>query len=59
LYGKHLVTIALDMLSGKPVPPAVFVKHTLITAENVDHYYPNDAMLVTPDADTLLWNFYH
>lgn len=59
LYGQHLVTIALDMLSGKPVPPAVFVKHTLITAENVDHYYPNDAMLVTPGADTLLWNFYH
>jgi ribose transport system substrate-binding protein len=53
------VTIALDMLSGKPVPPAIFVKHTLITAENVDHYYPNDAMLVTPPADTLLWNFYH
>jgi ribose transport system substrate-binding protein len=59
LYGQHLVTIALDMLNGKPVPPAVFVKHTLITAENVDHYYPNDAMLVTPGADTLLWNFYH
>lgn len=59
LYGEHLVTIALDMLNGKPVPPAIFVKHRLITAENVDHYYPNDAMLVTPPADTLLWNFYH
>ncbi len=47
------------MLQGKPVPPALFVKHILITAENVDHHYPNDAILAVPAADALLWNFYH
>ena len=44
---------------GKPAPPAVFVKHVLITREIVDHYYPNDALLSVPDADALLWKFYH
>jgi len=29
------------------VPPAVFVKHQLITPENVDHFYPNDSLLQT------------
>jgi ribose transport system substrate-binding protein len=58
-YGQQLVGLALDMLQGKPVPPAVFVKHILITKQNVDHHYPNDALLHVPDADTLLWNFYH
>lgn len=59
LYGKHLVNIAFDILAGKPVPPAIFVKHILIDRSNVDHYYPNDALITTPDSDTLLWNFYH
>jgi hypothetical protein len=27
------------------VPPAVFTSHQLVTAENVDHYYPNDSLL--------------
>lgn len=58
-YGQHIVAIAQDMLHGKPVPPAIFVKHILITKENVDHHYPNDAMLNVPNADALLWNFYH
>lgn len=59
LYGQQIINLALEMLRGKPVPPAVFVKHLLITSENVDHYYPHDALLDVPDADTLLWNFYH
>ena len=29
----------------KPVPPAVFVRHHVITPENVDHFYPNDVLL--------------
>lgn len=58
-YGEQLLHIAQDILQGKPVPPAVFVKHVLITAENVDRYYPNDALLPVPDADALLWNLYH
>lgn len=58
-YGSQLIELAFHILQGKPVPPAVFVKHMLITAENVDHHYPNDALLSVPDADALLWNSYH
>ncbi len=44
-YGDALIRLALDILGGKAVPPAVFVKHQVITRDNVDHYYPNDALL--------------
>lgn len=44
-YGEALVRLALDILGGKVVPPAVFIKHQVITRDNVDHYYPNDALL--------------
>ncbi len=58
-YGEHLIALALDILANKPVPPAVFVKHILITPGNVDHFYPNDALLKVPDADVLLWKSFH
>jgi len=41
-YGDGLVRLALDILAHKPVPPAVFTNHQLISPENVDHFYPND-----------------
>ena len=44
-YGDGLIRLALDILSQKQVPPAVFTRHQLITAENVDHFYPNDVLL--------------
>ena len=44
-YGPGLVHLALDILSHRPVPPAVFMRHQIITAENVDHFYPNDSLL--------------
>jgi ribose transport system substrate-binding protein len=44
-YGEGLVRLALAILSQRAVPPAVFVRHELITPENVDHYYPNDRLL--------------
>ncbi len=44
-YGEDLVRVALDILNRKPVPPAVFVKHQLVTAENVNHVYPNDSLM--------------
>jgi hypothetical protein len=31
------------VLQRKPLPSAVFVKHQLLTAENVDLLYPLDA----------------
>jgi ribose transport system substrate-binding protein len=50
-YGDGLIRLALDILARKPTPPAVFIKHQLITPENVDHYYPNDSLLgITPGA---------
>jgi len=44
-YGDALVRLALDILARKPTPPAVFVKHQLVTPENVDDIYPNDSLL--------------
>ena len=46
-YGAEIVTVALDILNRRAVPPAVFVKHQLVTPENVDHIYPNDRLLQT------------
>lgn len=42
-YGDEIMALARRILDGKPVPPAVFTKHRLITPENVDKYYPLDA----------------
>jgi ribose transport system substrate-binding protein len=48
-YGEGLIRLVLDILAHKPVPPAVFVRHQLVTRENVDHLYPNDTLLgITP-----------
>jgi ribose transport system substrate-binding protein len=44
-YGDGLIKLAIDILTKKPVPPAMFVHHHVITRENVDHFYPNDALL--------------
>jgi ribose transport system substrate-binding protein len=44
-YGEELIDLALEILAGRPTPPAKFVKHQVITAANVDHFYPNDALL--------------
>jgi ribose transport system substrate-binding protein len=44
-YGDGLIRLAIDILARKPVPPAVFVHHHVITRDNVHHFYPNDALL--------------
>jgi ribose transport system substrate-binding protein len=44
-YGADILAVALDILNRRAVPPAVFVKHQLVTPENVDHIYPNDRLL--------------
>ena len=44
-YGSGLIRLALDILAKKAAPPAVFIKHHLVTPENVDHFYPNDSLL--------------
>ena len=44
-YGPRIIRLALDILEHKPTPPAVFMKHQLVTAENVNHFYPNDSLI--------------
>ena len=44
-YGGEILKVALDILHRRPVPPAVFVKHQMVTPENVDHVYPNDGLM--------------
>lgn len=41
-YGEYLIKIAIDLLDGKQVAPAVYMKHDFITPHNVDLFYPND-----------------
>jgi ribose transport system substrate-binding protein len=43
-YGAELIRVSLDILNQRPVPPAIFVDHKLITPSTVDHYYPNDSL---------------
>jgi ribose transport system substrate-binding protein len=43
-YGEDLIRVSLDILNRRPVPPAVFVEHKLITPGTVDHFYPNDSL---------------
>ena len=44
-YGENIMALALDILAEKHVPPAVFVKHQLLTKTNLSHYYPNDLLI--------------
>ena len=41
-YGEQLISMALDILKGRPTPSATFVKHKLVTALNVNKIYPYD-----------------
>jgi ribose transport system substrate-binding protein len=49
-YGDEVVRLALDILNRRPVPPAVFVEHQLVTPETVNHFYPNDTLTQTQSA---------
>jgi ribose transport system substrate-binding protein len=44
-YGDGILKLAFDLLAGRQTPPALFIRHHLITPDNVDHFYPNDALL--------------
>ncbi|MDR3793528.1 MAG: substrate-binding domain-containing protein [Terracidiphilus sp.] len=44
-YGPRLIQLALDILNRKPVPPAIFIEHRLVTPENVNRIYPNDTWM--------------
>lgn len=42
-YGPQIIKLAIEILEKKPTPPAVFTQHELVTPQNVDKIYPNDA----------------
>ncbi|MCE5310514.1 MAG: helix-turn-helix domain-containing protein [Acidobacteriales bacterium] len=58
-YGDGIIRLALDILAKRPRPSAVFVKHILITAANVDHYYPNDSIISAGDSEAMLIRYGH
>jgi ribose transport system substrate-binding protein len=39
-YGDRLIELALRLLRGEAVPPAVYCHHTFISRENLEQYYP-------------------
>jgi len=39
-YGEYLVPAVAALLTGNPVPPAVFVQNEVVTLANIDRWYP-------------------
>jgi ribose transport system substrate-binding protein len=39
-YGEKLMELALKILNGESVPPAVYMNHVFLNAENIDRFYP-------------------
>jgi ribose transport system substrate-binding protein len=42
-YGKFLIQLALDILAGKQVSPAIYMEHFFVNPENVNHYYSSES----------------
>jgi ribose transport system substrate-binding protein len=55
-YGDAVISLAIDKVQGKEIPPATFIKHQLITSENVNSFYPNDGLIDSGDGDSLLFS---
>jgi ribose transport system substrate-binding protein len=41
-YGAKIIPLAVDILAGRPVPPAVYTDHLLLTPQNVAQVYPGE-----------------
>ena len=41
-YGEGVIPLALDLLGGRPVPPATFVRHQMVTPSNLRAFYPTN-----------------
>lgn len=39
-YGEKLIPLAVKILQGEAVPPAVHIDHHFITDDNIDRFYP-------------------
>jgi ribose transport system substrate-binding protein len=57
-YGEAVLSLAIDKLQGKTIPSATFVRHRLITAENVASFYPNDKLISSGCDDSLLYSLH-
>jgi len=57
-YGEAVISLALDKIEGREIPPATFVRHHLITASNVDTFYPHDGLIGEGGGDSLLYSFH-
>jgi ribose transport system substrate-binding protein len=42
-YGQQLLDIALRLLNGESIPPAVYIDHIFVESRNIDLYYPPTA----------------
>jgi ribose transport system substrate-binding protein len=43
-YGEKIIGMALGILAGQPVPPAVYTDHLLLTPDNLSRVYPDDKL---------------
>ncbi len=41
-YGEGVLPLALDLMNGRAVPPATFVKHEMVTPANLRSFYPGN-----------------
>jgi ribose transport system substrate-binding protein len=57
-YGDAIIALALDKLAGKEIPSATFTRHQLITPQNVESFYPNDALITASDGNSLLYSWH-
>ncbi len=39
-YGEGVIPLALDLLAGRPVAPATFIRHEMVTPANLRTFYP-------------------
>lgn len=42
IYGERVIPIAMQLLQGQSVAPAIYTEHLLINSDNVDFIYPED-----------------
>ncbi|MEM8532189.1 MAG: substrate-binding domain-containing protein [Chloroflexota bacterium] len=40
-YGEKLMSLAIEILEGRAVPPAVYMEHVFINQANINVYYPD------------------
>jgi ribose transport system substrate-binding protein len=47
-YGEMIIQMALDIVQGRSVPPAVYAPIQLVTPQNIDKFYPSE-IFTKPD----------